>query len=100
MQFNLPHNTTRAAARRKIEKALIEAKPHLKDQATINKEEWIGDTLTFDVTVQGKNITGSLEVTDTEFIANVRLPLMWRMFEGMIKKQIEQQMQTLQQGTA
>ena len=98
MHFTIPHNTTQDAALTKVKRALEEAKPHLKDQATLNEERWAGNTLHFDVSLQGKNITGTLEVTPTDMVVNAKLPLMWRMFEGMIQKQIAQQVQALGQG--
>jgi len=32
-----------------------------------------------------------LKVTDTEFIVDAKLPLLWRMFEGRIEKMIQEQ---------
>lgn len=79
----------------KVKKALDDARPQMKDQAVINSEKWEENTLHFDVTVQGKHITGTLEVSETDFILDAKLPLLWRMFEGMIEKEIAKQIQLL-----
>jgi hypothetical protein len=63
--------------------------------AKIKKEQWIGDTLEFEIELQGKNIPGSLAVTDTEFVLDATLPLLWRMFEGKIEKEIKKQVEAM-----
>ncbi len=96
MHFKVPHTTTQAEAVQKVKKALEEARPHFKDEAAINEERWEGDIFHFDVTLKGKSIIGTLEVTDADFIFDAKLPLMWRMFEGMIEKEMAKQVQALQ----
>lgn len=88
MHFKVPHKTTKTEAKQRVKDAIEQARPHLQGQAEINKEEWQGDALHFDVNLQGKNVTGSLEVTDMELIFNAKLPLMWRLFEGRIEKEV------------
>ena len=100
MHFKIPHNSTQDAALTKVKRALEDAKPHMKEQATLNEERCAGNMLHFDVSLQGKNITGTLEVTESDFVLNAKLPLMWRMFEGMIQKEIQKQVQALGQGKA
>lgn len=68
---------------------LNENRGMIMQQAKINKEEWKGDTLNFDVTIQGKEVTGTLEVTDQDYILDAKLPLLWRVFEGRIEKEIK-----------
>lgn len=91
MQIAIPHKFTKAEAKERVVVALREARQKLGDQATIDKEEWQGDTLNFGFTVQGQSIEGTFEVRDNDFDLNARLPLMLRMFEGRIKKAIEEQ---------
>lgn len=64
-------------------------------QAEIKKEEWNADTLHFAVLVQGKEITGTLEVTENDFILDAKLPLMWRIFEGRIQKEVAKQVEQM-----
>lgn len=91
MQIAIPHKFSKAEAKERVMVALREGREKLGDQATIDKEEWQGDTLHFGFTVQGQSITGTFEVRDNDFDLNAKLPLMLRMFEGRIKKAIEEQ---------
>lgn len=91
MQVKIPHKFTKDEAVRRVKAALTEARTKIGDQATIDKEEWEGDTLNFGFTAQGQSISGTFEVRDNEFELNAKLPLMLRMFEGKIKSAIEAQ---------
>jgi len=93
MHIQLPHKTSQRAAIDRVKKGLIEARPHMKDQVVIDKEEWQDNMLNFAFTAQGKQITGVLQITDTEFVVDAKLPLLWRMFEGKIEKMIMEQAQ-------
>lgn len=53
------------------------------------KEEWNANVLTFAFTAQKQHISGTLDIQDHSFELDVKLPLMMRMFEGRIKKMIE-----------
>ncbi len=63
--------------------------------ATIKEETWEGSTLRFDVELQGKDIAGTLEVTDMQYVLDAKLPLLWRMFEGRIESEIAKRVQSL-----
>ena len=95
MHFAVPHKTTQSQAVQKVKLALEHGKPQLKEYATIDAEKWDGNTLTFAATVQGKEITGKLEVSDTDYIIDATLPLLWRMFESRIEKMITDGVQSL-----
>lgn len=91
MHFKVPHKTTKTAAKQRVKDALEHARPQMEGQVKINEEAWEGDTFKFSVDLQGKTVTGSLEVTEMDFILNAKLPLMWRLFEGRIEKEIMKQ---------
>jgi hypothetical protein len=91
MHVQIPHQFSQKIAVERVKKGLLEARPHMKDQVTITKEEWEGNALNFAFVAQGKEITGKLEVTEKEFIVDAKLPLLWRMFEGKIEKMIAEQ---------
>jgi hypothetical protein len=97
MQIQIPHKGTKQQAIDQIHKALEEARPKMAGQAEIEKEEWDGDTLNFAVTVQGQHISGSVTTTDAVYDLTLKLPLMLRMFEGKIKRTIEEQLKNLPQ---
>ena len=94
MHLELPHKFTKEKAVENIKEMLTKHRAELAAHATFNEERWDNSTLYFEVDLQGKEITGTLETTDSNYIVDAKLPLMWRMFEGKIeaevKKQVEQ----------
>lgn len=98
MEIHIPHTFTKQGAITQIKKALEDAQTKLAGQATIERAEWEGDTLVYAVTVQGAKISGSVVVGDTAFDIIIKLPLMLKLFEGRIKKQIEEQLAHIQKG--
>ncbi len=70
----------------------------MQGQVEVTREEWQDDTLHFAVSVQGKAITGTLLVTETDFVLDAKLPLMWRMFEGRIQKEVTKQVEQMRGG--
>ncbi len=95
MHLEIPHKTTQKAAVDRVKRGLVEARPHMAGQVKIEKEEWNNSMLNFAFTTQGKEITGTLRITDEMFILDAKLPLLWRMFEGKIEKMIKEQAQTM-----
>lgn len=90
MRLTITHEYAKVDALSLVKRALAEAHGKLAGQAIIDKEEWRDNTLIFGFTVQGQSISGTLEVRDREFELVVNLPLMLRMFEGQIRKAIEE----------
>lgn len=97
MHLNIPHKFGKEKAIERVKMALEQVKvnPQVKDQLTIEKEEWEGDKLTFAFTGQGQHITGVLQVDEAAFIVDAKLPLMLRMFEGRIEKMIGEQVKQM-----
>ena len=92
MHIELPHKSSKEAAVAKVKLGLAQARSHLGGQdVKITKEEWNNSMLTFAFLTQGKEITGTLRVTDSNFIIDAKLPLLWRVFEGKIEKMIKEQ---------
>lgn len=50
---------------------------------------WNDNVLDYAFTAQGKHIEGTLTITDTDMEIYAKLPLMYRMFEGMLERKIE-----------
>lgn len=96
MHLRIPHKMPgkdRAVAT--IKTALMRHRAELSKHATINEETWEGDTLHFAIVLQGKKITGTLAVTETDFVLDVTLPLLWRMFEKRIEAEVESRVRDL-----
>ena len=91
MHLQIPHKLSKADAVAQVKKVLTDARSQLAEKATIEKEEWQGDTLVFAFTANGQSISGQLEVQDNAFVLDAKLPLMLRMFEGKIEKMISEQ---------
>lgn len=79
----------------KIKTELIKNRPAINQHVKINEEKWDGSTLTFAVELQGKKITGTLEITDKDFVLDAKLPLMWRLFEKRIEAEVAKQVESL-----
>lgn len=90
MHLEIPHKTTQQAALVRVKQGLEEMRTKIADQATIHEERWDGNTLHFDATAQGQRISGTLEVGEKDFVIDAKLPLMLRLFEGRIEKEIMQ----------
>ena len=92
MKLTLPHNLkTEGAAILRAKQAINEMRPQLPKDASIDKEEWAGNVLTFAATANKITVTGTLTVTATDYDVQAKLPLMLRMFEGRIEKAIKEQ---------
>jgi Putative polyhydroxyalkanoic acid system protein (PHA_gran_rgn) len=95
MHLQIPHKANKIAALTKVKKMLQEGRSQLSGVATIDEERWEGDTLHFAAKLQGKQITGTLQVTDKDFVIDAKFPLLWRIFEGKIEKMIGEQVQSM-----
>jgi hypothetical protein len=96
MNIKLPHQLkTEGAAIVRAKQAINEMRPQLPAGASIDKEVWSGNVLTFAATANKITITGTLTVTATEYDIVAKLPLMLRMFEGRIEKAIKEQTASL-----
>ncbi len=95
MHLQIPHKSNKISALTKVKQALQHGRSQLGDYATIDEELWEGDTLHFAATLQGKNITGTLAVTDRDFVLDAKLPLLCRIFEGRIEKMLAEQVKQL-----
>lgn len=95
MHLQIPHKSNKHEALTRVRRALNEGRSQLGSYATLDEERWEGSILHFAATLQGKQITGTLEVTDQDFVLDAKLPLLWRIFEGRIEKMLEEQVKSL-----
>jgi hypothetical protein len=95
MHIAIPHKSNKISALTKVKQALMHGKNQMAQYITLTEERWEGDTLHFAATLQGKNITGTFQVTDREFVIDAKLPLLWRLFEGRIEKMLSEQVKAL-----
>ena len=95
MRVTVPHNTTKAAARQKVEKRLDDLQRQYGHYASHIQKNWQGDRLDFEVKARGFTGKGTVEVTDTEVIIDGKLPLIARPFEPRIKNTIEREAEAM-----
>jgi len=100
MQLKIPHKLTQEQAIAQINKLINDAQAQASTQGvTINDTHWEDNVFHFDITGQGQRISGTAAVLPDAYDIDVKLPLMMRMFEGRIKKMLEDQTrQALGQG--
>jgi hypothetical protein len=91
MHLNIPHKFTKTEALSRVKNALEYARPQIAGKAQVHEERWDGSTLHFDITADGHRISGTFAVEDAQFVLDAKLPLMMRLFEGRIEKELAEQ---------
>src|SRR3989344_6077715 len=86
MRLTIPHQFSKFEAAKRVREALLKARPQMREHISNFEERWEGDMLHFSFNLQGKGITGTLEITEKEYLINATLPLRWRLFEGKLKR--------------
>lgn len=89
MRITIPHHTTKAAARQKVEQRFGQLLGSFGQHADDAVHEWIGDTLHFKGKARGLNVEGSVEITETDVIIDGKLPLIAKPFEPKIRQTVE-----------
>lgn len=95
MRIAVPHNTTKAEARRIIEERLHAAKTQYGHYTDDLQHEWNGDVLTFNFKAKGISGKGTVEVTDTDVIVDGKLPLIAKPFESRIRSTVEREAESM-----
>lgn len=91
MRIAVPHHTTPAEARQRVEAKLGELLSRFGDKAEDVSHEWQGDTLRFRGKARGLKVEGTVEVTEREVIFESSLPFMARPFEPRIRQAVVQE---------
>lgn len=89
MRISVPHHSSKALARQKVEQRLGQLLGQFSHQAEDLHHEWIGDTLRFKGKARGLSVDGTVEVTDAEVIIDAKLPFIAMPFEGRIRQTVE-----------
>ena len=95
MRIAVPHNTTKALARQRVEQKLGQLLGQFSHHAEDLKHEWTGDTLRFKGKARGLSVEGTVEITDAAVIVDGKLPLIAKPFEGRIRQAVEQEAEKL-----
>jgi putative polyhydroxyalkanoate system protein len=88
MRIAVPHNTSRQAARSKVEQRLVQLLSQFGAHAEDLEHSWAGDTLSFKGKAKGLKVHGTVEVTETDVVIDTKLPLIAMAFEGRIREAV------------
>ncbi len=91
MRIAVPHNTTRAEAKKLVEQRLDDLQRQYGHYASDLEKQWNGDHLDFSFKAKGFNGKGTLEITDTDVIVDGKLPLIAKPFEPRIRSSVERE---------
>ena len=95
MRIAVPHHTTKANARSRVEQKLNALLAQFGSQADDVQHDWSGDTLTFKGKAKGFVISGTVEITDAEIVIDAKLPFMAKPFEPRIKEAVKREADTM-----
>ena len=95
MRINVPHNTDKETARKKINERLAMLFAQYGHYLSDSQHTWDGDRLDFSGSAKGFKVNGTIEVTDSEVIIDGKLPLMAKPFEPRVKSAIEKETSTM-----
>ena len=91
MRIAVPHNTSKEAARGKVEQRLGQLLAQFGGHAEQLEHEWLGDTMRFKGKARGMSVQGTVEVTDAAVVIDAKLPMVAMMFEGRIRDAVQRE---------
>lgn len=92
MRIAVPHNTTRAKARKIVEERMKSLEKQYGHYASDVDYQWQGDMLNFGFKAKGGiHGKGTVEITDTDVIIDGKLPLIAKPFESRIRSTVERE---------
>ena len=83
---------TRQSAKDKAEGLLPQLLERHGDSISNARHLWRGDEMEFSFRAKGVNVTGTLRITDTEVVLDVKLPWTAKLFEGVLRSNVEQEL--------
>jgi hypothetical protein len=91
MRIAIPHNTTKARAKKIVEQRLKNLERDHGHQANDLDYEWHGTTLHINLKAKGLSAKGTVEITDSDVIIDGKLPLLAKPFESKIRHTVERE---------
>ena len=89
MRVATRHNTSKRSARETVEGQLQGLLTRFGQSVSDPTYRWKDDTLEFAFRAFGAELTGTLEVTDTELVLDVNVPFQFKLFEGKIRSEAQ-----------
>ena len=91
LELSIPHNTTRADARRRLETGIARVLSDHASQVARVEQAWTGDRLDFAVAALGQRVTGELDVGDSAVQVRLVLPWLLARFADRLRPMIEKE---------
>ena len=91
MRIAVPHNTSKDAARRKVDQRLGQLLSQFGGHAEDIQHEWLGDTMRFKGKARGMSVEGTVDITDAAVVIDAKLPMIAMMFEGRIRDAVQRE---------
>ncbi len=92
---NVPHQLTRAEARRRIDDGLVQFRQNRLASLGNLDSRWEGDTLKFTFTAAGQSLPGLARVEDHLVYIEVELPWIFAMLANTVRHQLTNETQKL-----
>ena len=92
MRIEKDHGMAKQGAKDTVDTLLPTLVERHGDSMSSPTGAWRGDVFEFSFVARGFSIKGTLEVTDIQVILDARLPFLARPFEGMIRSNIEREL--------
>lgn len=95
MRIEYSHGLGKDTAYKRIERLLQSLKEEYGDKITDIQQTRSGNTINFDMTVQGYDIKGKIDVNDDKVTFEASLPFIVRMFSGKIEQGIRSKLEDI-----
>ena len=95
MRVAFTHGNERVVVRARTDEAIPRLLALGKGRVADVAYAWEGDTLRFSFRALGRVVRGTADVTDTEVIVDVGLPLLMRPLEGRVKSRLLDELRSL-----
>ena len=91
LELSIPHNTTRADARRRLEMGIARVVSEHGSKVTRVEQAWTGDRLDFAVAALGQRVAGHLDVGDQAVRVQILLPWLLARFADKLRPMLERE---------
>ncbi len=85
MKITTSHNTTAESAKKIVDEQVPGLMNRFGSQVSNPSYAWNGDVMEFRFDAMGAGFRGTLEITQSDLVLNVNVPLRFRLFQGMIE---------------
>ena len=85
---------TKQAAKDKLEGTLPALIARFGDSVSDFEHAWQGNSATFSFRARGFDVQGSLKITDSDVVVDMKLPFVARLFESTIRSNVELELDT------